>query len=170
MLLRHEENLSVQIWSYTNMNKRVGIAFVVLSVLTAIVFITMASFRDLTVLENTLLQVFSLGLGLVGSYIMGKESARETAKDIIKPHARSAFRRLLSLYKSLARLAFAIQSARSNVPDNQDAIAILDRLEAIVTEQIGTADDALEDWNDVVPEELASLRAQLQKKISIGER
>jgi hypothetical protein len=151
------------------MNKRSGLIFVALSVLTSITFLIMASLRDLTGLENTLLQIFSLGLGLVGSYIMGKESARETAKDIIKPHARSAFRRLLSLYKSLSRLAFAIQSARSGVPENLDAIAILDRLEAIVTEQIGTADDALEDWNDVVPEEVANLRAQLQNKSTLED-
>jgi hypothetical protein len=146
------------------MNNRSGLVFVVLSVLIAVAFLVMASERDLTALENTLLQVFSLGLGLVGSYIMGKESAQATAKDIIKPHARSAFRRLLSLYKSLSRLAFAIQTARSGAPGNPEAIAILDRLDAIVTEQIGTADDALEDWNDIVPEEVASLRAQLRSQ------
>jgi len=146
------------------MNKRSGLLFVALSVLISVVFLVMASKRDLTALENTLLQIFSLGLGLVGSYIMGKESAKATAKDIIKPHARSAFRRLLSLYKSLSRLAFAIQAARSAAPGNAEAVAILDRLDAIVTEQIGTADDALEDWNDIVPEEIASLRAQLRSQ------
>ena len=146
------------------MNKRSGLLFVVLSVLISVVFLVMATKRDLTALENTLLQVLSLGLGLVGSYIMGMQSAQETAKDIIKPHARSAFRRLLSLYRSLSRLAFAIQSARTGVQENAEAVAILDRLDAIVTEQIGTADDALEDWNDVVPEEVANLRAQLRNK------
>jgi len=146
------------------MYKRSGSLFVLLSVLISVAFLVMASTRDLTALENTLLQVFSLGLGLVGSYIMGKESAQSTAKDIIKPHARSAFRRLLSLYKSLSRLAFAIQTARSAAPGNAEAVAILDRLDAIVTEQIGTADDALEDWNDIVPEEVANLRAQLRSQ------
>ena len=146
------------------MNKKSGLLFVVLSVSISVAFLVMASKRDLSALENTLLQIISLGLGLVGSYIMGKESAQETARDIIKPHARSAFRRLLSLYKSLSRLAFAIHSARSAVPENAEAVAILDRLDAIVTEQIGTADDALEDWNDVVPEEVANLHAQLRTK------
>ena len=93
-----------------------------------------------------------------------KESAKETAREIIKPHARSAFRRLVALYKSLSRLAYAIQTAKEAAPDNPQAMAILDRLDAIVTEQIGTADDALEDWNDVVPEELASLREQLRQQ------
>lgn len=147
------------------MNKASGIAFVVLSVVVSVAFLLMASHRDLTALENTLLQVISLGLGLVGSYVMGKESAKETAKEIVKPHARSAFRRLVALYKSLSRLAYAIQGARASATENAQAVAILDRLDAIVTEQIGTADDALEDWNDVVPEELASLREQLQKSM-----
>ncbi len=152
------------------MNKQSGLVFVVLSVIISIVFLFMASQRDLTGLENTLLQIFSLGLGLVGSYVMGKESARETAKEIIKPHARSAFRRLLSLYKSLSRLAFAIQSARAGVPENPEAVAILDRLDAIVIEQIGTADDALEDWNDIVPEEVANLRAQLRSNPALENK
>lgn len=146
------------------MKKISGIALVALSVVVAAVFVWIASHRDLTGLENTLLQVFSLGLGLIGSYVLGKESARESAAEMIKPHAKSAFRRLLSLYKSLSRLAVAVQTARSAAGQNAQALAILEKLEAIVVEQIATADDALEDWNDVVPEEVATLKAQLQAK------
>jgi hypothetical protein len=145
------------------MNKWAGLVFVVIAGLISIAFVVLASTRDLTALENTLLQVASLGLGLWGSYLMGKESAKDAARDLIKPHARSAFRRLISLYKSLSRLAIAIQSSREAVAQNAQAIAVLDRLEAMVTEQIGTADDALEDWNDLVPDEVASLTAQLQQ-------
>jgi hypothetical protein len=146
------------------MNKLWGIALIALSALISCGFVWVASHRDLTGLENTLLQVFSLGLGLLGSYILGKESARESSREMLKPHARSAFRRLLSLYKSLARLALAIEGARSGASQNQQALIILERLDAIVIEQIGTADDALEDWNDVIPEELTSLKARLQSK------
>lgn len=152
------------------MNKSAGVLLVGASVIIAIIFLVMASMRDLTSLENTLLQIFSLGLGLVGSYVLGKESARETARELIKPHARSAFRRLLSLYKSLSRLATAIQLARQGADGNDQATNILDRLEVMVTEQIGTADDALEDWNDVVPEEVANLRARLLAQTRAGDK
>ena len=32
------------------------------------------------------------------------------------------------------------------------------KLEAIVIEQLATADDALEDWNDIVPDEVSELK------------
>lgn len=116
--------------------------------------IYVASQRDLTSLENTLLQVFSLALGLIGSFQFGKQSAREAAKDMIKPHARSAFRRLVSLYESLSRVGFEIEGSKQlNSPE-----VTIAKLEAIVVEQLATADDALEDWNDIVPEEVAELK------------
>jgi hypothetical protein len=39
----------------------------------------------------------------------------------------------------------------------------LDVLAAQVLEQIGTANDAMEDWRDLVPEEVAEIEAQAAK-------
>ena len=58
--------------------------------------IYISSARSLTSLENTLLQFFALLFGLVGSYFIGKNSAKDAAYEIIKPHAKSVFRRLIS--------------------------------------------------------------------------
>jgi hypothetical protein len=148
------------------MDKRAGITFVIGSILVAAIFVLVAANRTLTPLENVLLQVFSLGLGLIGSYILGRESARAAAREMVKPHARSAFRRLLSLYRSLSRLAYAIQTARSSGNSDTNNFYILDKLEGIVVEQIATADDALEDWRDIVPEDVEELRAKLTPKSS----
>lgn len=143
------------------MNKRAGIILVVVALVIAVIFSIVATFRNLTGLENVLLQIFSLGIGLIGSYVLGKESASQAARELIKPHARSAFRRLLSLYRSLSRLAYAIQTARQvNNPDPTTSL-VLDKLEGIVIEQIATADDALEDWRDIVPEDVEELHAKL---------
>lgn len=131
------------------------------AIIIAVIFVVVAAYRDLTALENVLLQVFSLGLGLIGSYVLGRESARDAAREMVKPHARSAFRRLLSLYRSLSRLAYAIQIMRSDGDIHPETTRVLDKLEGIVVEQIATADDALEDWRDIVPEDVAELRAQL---------
>lgn len=120
-----------------------------------------SSQRELTSLENTLLQVFALGLGLIGSFIFGKQSAKEAAKELIKPHARSAFRRLISLYESLSRVGYEIenyQSTNSNISEGHT----MAKLEAIVIEQLATADDALEDWNDIVPDEVSELKNRLE--------
>jgi len=59
-------------------------------------------------------------------------------------------------------MAMVIQEAREK--SHFDAIdpAVLDRLEDVVTSQILTADDALEDWSDVVPEDVKELRNRLE--------
>lgn len=69
-----------------------------------------ATKRTLPPLESVILQLFAVLTGLGGSFIFGRQSAREAAREIIKPHARSAFRRLLSLYHSLSRVAVTIES------------------------------------------------------------
>lgn len=144
------------------MNKRSGQLLVLVSVAIAIAFVAIASHRDLTPLENVLLQVMSLGLGLFGSYVLGEASARENALEIVKPHARSAFRRVLSLYESLSRLLRTMSNDRSKITNNPEAVMIIEKFEGIVIEQLATSGDSLEDWNDLVPEEIAALKARLQ--------
>ena len=119
-----------------------------------------ASQRELTGLENTLLQSFALLFGLGGSFLFGQKSMRDAAREIIKPHARSAFRRLISLYESLSRVALEIENSKNNKESNSEKIALA-KLEAIVIEQLATADDALEDWIDIVPDEVTELRKRL---------
>lgn len=126
--------------------------------------IYIATQRSLTSLENTLLQAFSLISGLIGSFYFGKQSAVDAAKQIIKPHARSAFRRLISLYESLSRVGYEIQNSKGS----QSEAITLAKMEAIVVEQLATADDALEDWRDIVPDEVAELRNKLTTKREQG--
>jgi hypothetical protein len=141
------------------MNKVPGLLLIAMSAAISIAFLVIASRRNLTGLENTLFQVLTLALGLIGSYVLGKEGARESAAELVKPHAKSAFRRLLSLYNSLSRLGYAIQDSRNRLSESDPAFYVLDKLQGIVIEQISTADDALEDWKDIIPEELEKLRA-----------
>ena len=139
----------------------ISIILIVASIVVAIIFVKEASEQSLTQLESVTLQAITLFLGLLGSFIFGRQSAKKAAREIIKPHARSAFRRLLSLFNSLSRLATTIQNARSsNIESTKDS-AVLDKLEAIVTEQIVTADDALEDWRDIIPDDVAEIRKKL---------
>lgn len=124
-----------------------------------------ATQRTLTSLEGTLLQSFALIVGLVGSFIFGRRSATDAAKEIIKPHARSAFRRLMSLYESLSRVANEVAASQCDGGNSEVALA---RLEAIVIEQLATADDALEDWSDIVPEDVVELRIKLGNRRANG--
>lgn len=144
--------------------KRVPWLLILISVGVAIAYIVIASKRKLTPLEATMLQLFILSLGLTASFIFGKRSAKEAAKDLIKPHARSAFRRLIFLYQSLSRLATAIEQAKQEEISELNGNMVLEKLEAIVVEQIATADDALEDWRDIVPEDVEELMYKLRSE------
>jgi len=131
------------------------------SLATGWYFVQIASDRKLTDLEGVLLQGICLGLGLVGSYFFGKQSAKAAALEMIKPHARSAFRRLISLYKSLSRVSTIIAQNEELKPNDQKIA--LAQISAIVSQQVDTADDALEDWRDIVPEEVDELKENLVK-------
>ncbi len=134
---------------------------IVLGILTLLGLMYIAATRPVTDLESVLLQIISLSIGGGLSFFAGRQSAREAAREIIKPHARSAFRRLISLSLSLLRSAKVIKSSRSS-ESHEDYQVVLAKLEVIVTEQLATADDALEDWNDIVPEEVAELKQKLE--------
>ena len=149
--------------------ERIGPALLLLfSVVVSVIFAYTATQRTLTGLEGMIWQIFAFGAGLAGSFIFGRQSAPDAAKEIIKPHARKAFRRLVSLYRSLSRAASVIKSARDDEsPENQRVT--LAKLDAIVTEQLTTADDALEDWNDIVPEDVEELKQKLQSDNTMGD-
>ena len=119
-------------------------------VLLAITFI--AATRTLSSLESVLLQIFffaiSSGISVFGAYQLFQRAAN--------PHARSAFRRLITLYGGLSRALAIIRSSR-NLKADKDYEVSLARLEEIIVGQISTADDALEDWKDIVPEEVKQL-------------
>ena len=138
-----------------------SIILLLASIIVAVLLVIYSSQRALTPLESGSLQALTLLLGLTASFIFGKQSATTAAREIIKPHARSAFRRLISLYDSLSRLSAIIRKAQSSGQQSLEDKAVFDVLEAIVTGQISTADDALEDWRDIVPDEVQELRDKL---------
>lgn len=119
--------------------------------------VDIATDRKLTPFESVILQVFSLSAGLLGSYLLGRRTSKELIQEAVRPHARSAFRRLISLYRSISRVATTIEA--SEPKDERGKIAII---KAIVVEQLNTADDALEDWQDLDPDSVKELRKKLK--------
>ena len=139
-----------------NLNSIVATLLILSSVGISIFVAYTSTTRMLTGLESTLWQIFTFAAGLSGSFIFGRQSARETAREIIRPHARSAFRRVLFLYRSLARASATIKSSQAPESD-EDSQVTLAKLDTIVTEQLAAADDALEDWRDIVPDDVKEL-------------
>lgn len=150
------------------MNKSIAYTLVAASLVIAIAFIYIASQRDLSGLENTLFQSISLLLGLLGSYVLGKLSADDLARDAAKHHAKPAFRRMLALYQSLGRLLQTIEVSLPSTGD-YDSDQRLETVRAIVIEQIHTANDSIADWEDIIPEEVEKLRESATRKPK-GER
>ncbi len=136
---------------------------ILISVGVAIAYVVIASLKTgkMTSLETIMFQLFSLIAGITASFIFGKQSTKQAAKELIKPHVRSAFRRSMSLYKSLSRLAATIKQEKQKEVANNNLV--LEKLEAIVIEQINTADDALEDWRDIVPEDVKEITDKVSK-------
>lgn len=115
-------------------------------------YVGLSYFRDPTIFEAGLFQLVILTTGLVGSYIFGRNAARAGAADLVKPHARAAFRRVTALYNSLYRLSDVIEGLKAEGPDHR-----LNQIQALVIEQIATGADAMEDWRDLVPEEVEEM-------------
>ena len=135
-----------------------SVCLVFLSIGLSVVMISVTSSRSLTALEGTLFQLVILGAGLWGSYRISQEAAARTTV----PGARSAFRRVKSLYDSLIRVTKVIDEYRRNTPKETDRG--LEVIQAIVYEQLATQADALEDWRDIVPEDVKEIESDFEAR------
>ena len=88
--------------------------------------------------------------GIAGSFMASRSAFRS--------HARSAFRRLLSMYEGLGEIA---RTTEVEFPDEHESA--LQRIGAIASVHYGTARDALEDWSDLAPHEVAELKDGLTR-------
>ena len=122
------------------------------AIVLAVVMVNVSAERKLSTLELALWQVVSLLLGLSGSYWFGRNAAKDSARDVIRPHARSAVRSLLGLRDSLRALSHRIEDYQ-----DEDADYRLEVIQAIVEEQMPVSDSAIEDWRDITPEDVAEI-------------
>ena len=141
----------------------ISVALVVIAIFGAVFLVVVSARRNLSSLETTLLQVLILATGLYGSFVFGRQAARTAARELVKPAARSAFRRVLWLYASLGRLRDRLEDLRAN---DEREISALDVLEALVTEQEASVYDAMEDWRDIVPEDVEEVERRLAARSS----
>lgn len=114
----------------------------------------LATTRTLTSAEVVLLQLLSLVPSILASYAMTQwyELSRRPQA------ARSAFRRLKSLYHGLSRIGHIIE--------DDDNSGRLGRVKEVTYIMLRTADDAIEDWRDLDPESVAALRSEVAAKWS----
>lgn len=125
-------------------------------------------------LATSLLQAITLVFGTWGSFVLGRDASREAARAQVRQHAKSAFRRVLTLYGALGRLRAQAETEMAFLRDKQDAPTSsvrldiaqmsLDKLRLMSLEQIATGEDALEDWRDLAPDEVARIETQANRQ------
>lgn len=129
----------------------VSVFLIVISVGSMVLMWKLATTRALTSAETVLLQLLSIVPGVLASYCITQWydlSRRPQA-------ARSAFRRLTSLYNGLSRIGHIIED---------DDGGKLGRIKEVTYVMLRAADDAIEDWRDLDPESVAELKSEVAAK------
>ncbi len=149
-------------------------AFIVSTVALFLVAGWVASQRQFTALESLLLELLVLLVGLAATMFTGYQSMQRAAAESTRQHARSAFRRVASLYAGYTRIGTSIVRQREllargvgadeRIPAEVAGLS-LDLLEAQLDEQFETLEDALADWRDLSPEGVTEIEAQLRKRL-----
>ena len=134
---------------------KIGSWFGWLLVVGAIAYTTwrigVESERPVTSAEEAIGELIALIGGIAGSFL--------AARSTFRGHARSAFRRLLSMYDGLGEIA---KTAVCETPEEHESA--LARIGAIASVHYGTAWDALEDWSDIAPQQVSALKEDLSRR------
>jgi hypothetical protein len=126
-----------------------------------------ASTRDFTPREAAVFQVLLLIVGSILALIPAALSAEDAARFVLRGSARSAFRRLLTLNRSVALGVRAIEARRVFLLENVDeetgaipaslVVQALDSLSETLAMIPSGMEDAMADWRDLVPREVAQV-------------
>ena len=137
-----------------------GILIVFTLVMVGVILKT-ATERELSSQEAIFMQALSFLGALGSSYLFSRQGAEKLAREMFAPHARSAFRRIVALYRGVSHMVQIVDSEDDNrvKDDNSRLLAI----RTIALEQIQTANDALEDWREIVPEAVEELEKDIPK-------
>jgi hypothetical protein len=130
-----------------------------------------------------MLQVVTLLLSIGTSIYAGRQSALKSAQELLRPHAKSAYRRTLSLSVLNRRFSQKLDEYDQRLDDladpNTGAISAthvhmsVDLFRVMAADLATTIGDALWDWKDILPEELEQLEALSKesqpKDVEFGE-
>jgi hypothetical protein len=139
--------------------------------------VLLTSRENVSEYEQGLLQfiLFAAGAGL--TYFFGALSVKAEAQDLIQRDARKAVRRIVNLASGVQDFAVALKRESDRVlvvaAENDGLVpgataqAAFDALAGHIPGQLRTLEDAIEDWRDIVPEQVADL--ERRAKATLGE-
>lgn len=150
--------------------QRIVVVIIALGMLSLLIFfVYLTATRSLTSLESVLLLLIFFATGCGASFWIRQKTVENAVRETIKPQARAALRRLSSLYASLSRASIELKSLNDSAASEHLRV-VCAKLDAIVTEQINTTEDALEDWKDIVPEDVDELKQKPQlNNVAMGD-
>jgi len=145
-----------------------GVALVFVSLALAALTVVVATLKHPNTFAAAILQATTIVFSTVGAFVFAQASVRSAAEDLIRRQARSPFRRVRSIYQELGSLlkVLDLQSEKllalrtgegSGTLDYEYVDMTIQMLRQLITTQVGTADDALADWRDLVPEEVREI-------------
>lgn len=134
--------------------------------------------RSLSQTELALFDALTLVISVIGAIWIGQQVEQGQARQLIGPHGRSAFRRATSIFQALRRFERQIQTQRESLPtrtvDGRVDVAIVemafDVFAAQVGEQVMAASHAMEDWRDIVPEDVEEMERQARERQGLSSR
>lgn len=129
-----------------------------LGVACAVYFVKISTERALSGLEAVLLQFFTMVLSILPTVKLSAASSRKQAADAVRPHARSAFRRLTSIAAGMGSLRVMLADEKLRFDMDSVEYHVIEKVEIAVGCEGRGVVDALADWEDIVPDEVTDLR------------
>ena len=139
---------------------RISVAVVLTGLLALTIYVTG---RDDTTSRESALWTFILWIfGLGASFYIGRESVKAAAAEIVRPQARGAARRLVTLGRGIAGFTEVVELNRQAAGDladrNSGSVPIrqiehsFDLMDLYMRGQLQAVSAALEDWREFEPE------------------
>lgn len=151
-----------------NLNQYKGYLIIAGAFIIAVVFIYISAENELTSRENVIFQIFILTFTMWGSYINGQISKQNQEIEEIKPIAKRAFRRVFSIYQGISRMATIIEEEKYKT--NKTKEHVLDMLQEIAIGQIYGANNAMDEWKDIIPDTVEEIMSEYKMKAGDKEK
>ena len=98
-------------------------------------------------------QVLILSISIYSTHLIAQQSVRVAAQELIRERAKSALRRIQSISHTHLLLDSKINRSRGARPAQE----LLGLVRFALACEMKVLDDAIEDWRDILPEDLKSI-------------
>ncbi|MEU8047002.1 hypothetical protein AB0I85_21100 [Micromonospora echinofusca] len=116
-------------------------------------------------LEQALFGIFSLAAGAILSWLTSAYYSSRQARDQFQQLARPALRRVTAARDSAESVLVAIERRRGLLADSDTPVCeSLTSLYELVEQHARVLDDAIEDWQEVLPEDVRAVHAQEERR------